>query len=51
MNPKDGFDFNDILWSFFDQSKRWGKNYKRDQLFTVSQAILYCRSRAAKGLL
>ena len=25
VNPKDGFDFNEILWSFLDQSRRWGQ--------------------------
>ena len=25
MNPKDGFNFNEILWSFLDQSRRWGQ--------------------------
>ena len=26
VNPKDGFDFNDTLWSFLDQSRRrWGQ--------------------------
>ena len=24
MNPKDRFDFNEILWSFLDQSRKWG---------------------------
>ena len=23
VNPKEGFDFNEILWSFLDQSRRW----------------------------
>ena len=23
VNPKDGFDFNEILWSFLDLSRRW----------------------------
>ena len=31
MNPKDGFDLDEILWSFLDQSRKGGaKNYKRD---------------------
>ena len=30
MNPKDGFDFNEILWSFLDQAEGGAKNYKRD---------------------
>ena len=25
VNPKEGFDFNEILWSFLDQSRRWGQ--------------------------
>ena len=29
MNPKDGFDFNEILWSFLDQ-QGGAKNYKRE---------------------
>ena len=24
VNLKDGFDFNEILWSFLDKSRRWG---------------------------
>ena len=36
MNPKDGFDFNEILWSFLDQSRRWDKNYKRDHPLPLS---------------
>ena len=30
MNPKDGFDFNEILWSFLDQSRSGAKKYERD---------------------
>ena len=30
VNPKDGFDFNEILWSFLDQSRSGAKNYERD---------------------
>ena len=26
VNPKDEFDFNEILWSFLDQSRRWGQD-------------------------
>ena len=26
--PKDGFDFNEILWSFLDQSRRWGQELR-----------------------
>ena len=36
MNPKDGFDFNEILWSILDQSRRWAKNYKRDHPLPLS---------------
>ena len=25
VNPKDEFDVNEILWSFLDQSRRWGQ--------------------------
>ena len=25
VNPKDGIDFNEIVWSFLDQSRRWGQ--------------------------
>ena len=25
VNPKDGYDFNEILWSFLDQSRKWGQ--------------------------
>ena len=50
MNPKDGVDFNEILWSFLDQSRRWGQELQRDHSFTVSLAILYRRYRAAKWL-
>ena len=28
VNPKDGFDFNEILWSFLDQSRRWGQELR-----------------------
>ena len=28
VNPKDGFDFNEILWSFLDQSRRWGQKLR-----------------------
>ena len=36
MNPKDGFDFNEILWSFLDQSKVGCKSYKRDDPLLLS---------------
>ena len=50
MNPKDGFDFNEILWSFLDQSRRWGQELRTWLPFNVSLATLYRRFRAAKGL-
>ena len=50
MNPKDGFDFNEILWSFLDQSRRLGQELQTCSPFTVSLAILYRRFRAAKVL-
>ena len=25
LPSKDGFDFNEILWSFLDQSRKWGQ--------------------------
>ena len=50
VNPKDGLDFNEILWSFLDQSRRWGQELQTYLPFTVSLAILYRRFRAAKGL-
>ena len=28
VNSKDGFDFNEILWSFLDQSRRWGQELR-----------------------
>ena len=28
VNPKDGFDFNELLWSFLDQSRRWGQELR-----------------------
>ena len=30
MNPKDGFDFNEILRSFLDQIRRWGQELRRE---------------------
>ena len=30
MNPKDGFDFNEILWSFLIKVEGGAKNYKRE---------------------
>ena len=36
MNLKDGFDFNEILWSFLDQSRRWGQ-----ELATVTTLYRY----------
>ena len=36
MNPKDGFDFNEILWSFLDQGRGGAKNYKRDHPLPLS---------------
>ena len=32
VNPKDGFDFNEILWSFLDQSRRWGQELRNHRL-------------------
>ena len=49
MNQKDGFDFNEILWSFLDQSRRWAKNYERDHPLPLAWRP-YRRFRAAKGL-
>ena len=28
VNPKDGFDFNEIVWSFLDQSRRCGQELR-----------------------
>ena len=50
VNPKDGFDFNEILWSFLDQSRRWGQELRTWSPFSVSLATLYRRFPAAKGL-
>ena len=50
MNPKDGFDFNEILCSFLDLSGRWGQELQTRSPFTVSLAIFYCRFLAAKGI-
>ena len=50
VNPKDGFDFNEILWSFLDQSRRWGQELRTRSPFTVSLATLYRRFPTAKGL-
>ena len=50
VNPKDGFDFNEILWSFLDQSRRWGQELRTWSPFTVILATLYRRFRASKGL-
>ena len=49
VNPKDGFDFNEILWSFLDQSRRWGQELQTWLPFTVSLAIFYRHFRAAKA--
>ena len=38
MNPKDGFDLNEILRSFLDQSRRWGQELQTRSSFTVSLA-------------
>ena len=51
VNPKDGFDFNEILWSFLDQSRRWGQELQTLSPFIASLAILYHCFRVAKGLL
>ena len=50
VNPKDGFDFNEILWSFLDQSRRWGQELQTWSPFTVILATLYRRFLVAKGL-
>ena len=50
MNPKDGFDFNEMLWSFLDQSRRWGQEIRTLSPFTVSLATLYRLFLDAKGL-
>ena len=50
MNPKDGLVFNEILWSFLDQSRRWGQELRTWSQFTVSLATLYRSVRAAKGI-
>ena len=56
MNPKDGFNFNEILWSFLDKAEGGAKNYERDhplplawRPFTVILATLYRRFPEAKG--
>ena len=36
MNPKDGFIFNEILWSFLDQTEGGAKNYKRERLLPLA---------------
>ena len=28
VNQKDGFDFNEIMCSFLDQSRRWGQEFR-----------------------
>ena len=41
-NPKDGFNYNEILWSFLDQSEGGAKNYERDHplpLFSCSKRV------------
>ena len=43
MNSKDGFNFNEILWSFLDQSKDGAKNYERDHplpSFSCSERVI-----------
>ena len=37
VNPKEGFDFNEILWSFLDQSRTGAKNYKCDHPLPLSR--------------
>ena len=50
VNPNDGFHFNEILWSFLDQRRRWGQELRTCTPFTGSKATLYRRFRAAKGI-
>ena len=50
VNPKDGFDFNDILWSFLDQSRVGPRITNVNTLYRIL-ATLYRRFLAAKGLL
>ena len=50
VNPKDGFDFNEIVWSFVYQSRRLGQELQTLSPFTVSVAIFYRRIRATKGI-
>ena len=43
VNPKDGFEFNEILWLFLDQCRRWGQELQRVVLgtgrLTIARAI------------
>ena len=40
MNPKDRFDFNEILWSFLIKVEGGAKNYKRDHRSPLCAVVL-----------
>ena len=49
MNPKDGFEYNEILCHFLIRAEGGAKNYKREHPLPF-RAILYRCFRAAKGI-